>query len=98
MFSISMFVILNIEKISTKPLTLYTGLHQSKIDAKRILHLVVHLTSVTILASYSAALTSFLTIKTVQLPFTTLQGLIDDGTYNIGVLTGSADHVLLRVI
>lgn len=62
-----------------------------------MIHLITYFTIIAILASYSAALTSFLAVKIVFLPFTTMQGLVEDNTYKIGVLKGSADHVLLKV-
>lgn len=70
----------------------------SRVNAQRAIHLVTHLAAVVILASYSAALTSFSTIEIVHLPFTTMQGLIDDKTYNVGVILGSADYILLKVL
>lgn len=75
-----------------------SGIKPSRSNAQRMIHLTAHLTAVIILASYSAALISFLTVESVDMPFTTLQGLIDDNTYKIGVLTGSADYVLIKVI
>lgn len=63
----------------------------------RTIHLITYLTATTILAAYSAALISFLTVKTAYLPFTTMEGLIKDNTYKIGVLTDSLDHILLKV-
>ncbi|PSN55163.1 hypothetical protein C0J52_00639 [Blattella germanica] len=41
-------------------------------------------------SAYSAALVSILAVQTDVLPFTTFQGLLDDGTYKLGVLEGSA--------
>lgn len=67
-------------------------------NAERMIHLITHLTAIIILASYSAALVSFLTVETVHLPFSTMQGLIDDNTYKMGVFAGSADYYLLKVI
>lgn len=76
----------------------FPGMNPSRNNAARMIHVVTYLTAITIQASYSAALISFLTIKTVHLPFTTMQGLIEDDTYKLGVLTGSADYVALKVI
>lgn len=75
----------------------HSGMSPSKIDAVRFVHLVTYLTAVAILASYSAALISFSTIKSVHVPFTTMDGLIDDDTYKMGVVWNSADHLLLKV-
>lgn len=66
-------------------------------NIKRTIHLITHLTAVTILASYSAALIRFLAVETVHLPFTTMRGLIDDNTYKMGIYI-EADYVLLKVM
>lgn len=63
----------------------------------RLIHLTIHSTALVIEASYSAALTSFLAVKSVYIPFTTIQGLIDDSTYTMGILEGSVDQILLKV-
>lgn len=77
---------------------LYSGIKPSRITTKRVIHLVTHLAAVAISAFYSAALISFLTVQIATVPFTTMEGLIDDDTYKLGVLTGSANHILLKVI
>lgn len=66
-------------------------------EALRAIHLITYLTAIIIMAAYAAALISFLAIKTDYIPFTTMQGLIDDNTYKMGVVTGSSDHILLKV-
>lgn len=66
-------------------------------NAVRMIHLSIHLTGVIILASYSAAVISFLTVEITYLPFTTIQGLIEDNTYKIGVLSDSSNDVFLKV-
>ncbi|KAL0119313.1 hypothetical protein PUN28_009707 [Cardiocondyla obscurior] len=67
------------------------GMEQSTLDPVRIVHFIVHLTAVVIVAAYSAALISFLAVKTFIMPFTTMDGLLKDGTYRFGVVGDSAD-------
>ena len=66
-------------------------------DPIRIIHLVIHLTGVVVLASYSAALISSLAVKTFVMPFTTMEGLLEDGTYRFGVVGDSADYSFFQV-
>lgn len=70
----------------------------SRVDSQRMIHFITHSAAVVILASYSAALISFLTVETVNLPFTTIDGLVRDNTYKLGVQSGSSDLFLLEVI
>lgn len=42
-----------------------------------------------LVAAYSAALVSFLTVQRGELPFTSFQGLLEDGTYKLGVTKGA---------
>lgn len=67
------------------------GMEPSSLDSVRLVHLSVHLMAVVVLAAYSAALISYLAIKTFVMPFTTMQGLLDDGSYRFAVLDESAD-------
>ncbi|XP_050484650.1 uncharacterized protein LOC126870718 isoform X4 [Bombus huntii] len=68
------------------------GMEPSPLDPTRLVHLNVHLTGVVVLAAYSAALISFLAIKTFVMPFTTMEGLLKDGTYRFAVVGDSADY------
>ncbi|XP_017889863.1 glutamate receptor U1-like [Ceratina calcarata] len=67
------------------------GMEPSSSDSVRLVHLSVHLMAVVVLAAYSAALISYLAIKTFVMPFTTMQGLLDDGSYRFAVVGDSAD-------
>ncbi|CAB0033014.1 unnamed protein product [Trichogramma brassicae] len=62
------------------------------IDPIRIIHLVIHFTGVILVAAYSAALISFLAVKVFVMPFTTMLGLLEDGSYKFGVVKDSADY------
>ena len=55
------------------------------------------MTGVIILSAYSAALISFLAVKVFVMPFTTMEGLLEDGTYHFGVVGESADYELFEV-
>ena len=68
-----------------------------ELDTIMIIQLVIHLTGVVILAAYSAALISFLAVKSFIMPFTTMEGLLKDGTYRFGVVANSADFSFFQV-
>ncbi|XP_044005739.1 glutamate receptor ionotropic, delta-1-like, partial [Aphidius gifuensis] len=68
------------------------GMEASSLDPIRIIHFVIHMCGLVILAAYSAALISSLAVKTFVMPFTTMKGLLQDGTYRFGVVSGSADY------
>ncbi|XP_058797737.1 probable glutamate receptor [Phymastichus coffea] len=72
------------------------GHETSAVDSIRIINAVVHLTGVVILAAYSAALISFLAIKVFIMPFTTMDGLLEDGSYQLGTVRDSADYNFFR--
>lgn len=78
-------------------INVHLGIQPSKIEAVRSIHYVIHITSITVLAAYSAALVSFLTVQSVSLPFSSLQGLIEDKTYRLGIVKDSAEYTHLRV-
>lgn len=73
-------------------------MQSSPIPATRTVHLAVHLTSVILLAAYSGALISFLAVQIFTMPFTTMEGLLKDGTYRFGVVPNSAEYNLFSVI
>ncbi|XP_015171770.1 PREDICTED: probable glutamate receptor [Polistes dominula] len=72
------------------------GMQQSLLDPVRMVQFVIHLTAVVVLAAYSAALISFLAIKTFVMPFTTMEGLLKDGTYRFAVVQESADYTFFQ--
>ncbi|XP_069696058.1 glutamate receptor U1-like [Periplaneta americana] len=57
----------------------------------RLVLLTAFVTAVILFASYSAIFTSFLTVRTHDLPFTDFRGFLSDGTYKLGIIEGSAD-------
>ncbi|XP_011175399.2 uncharacterized protein LOC105207561 [Solenopsis invicta] len=72
------------------------GMKQSTLDPIRIVQLVIHVLAVVIVAAYSAALVSHLAVKTFVMPFTTMDGLLQDKTYRFGVIKDSADYNLFQ--
>ncbi|KAJ4438051.1 hypothetical protein ANN_13990, partial [Periplaneta americana] len=72
----------------------------------RIVYLTSYVLGYVLLAAYSAALVSFLTVQRDILPFTGFEGLLRDGTYKLGVTKGaevsyftvrSRENTLLRM-
>ncbi|PSN40519.1 Ionotropic receptor 160 [Blattella germanica] len=56
----------------------------------RLIYLMTYLLAVVMFVMYSAIFISFLTIKRYNLPFDDFDGLLNDGSYEFGVLSGSA--------
>jgi hypothetical protein len=56
-----------------------------KITSGRILILTTYMTSLVLMAAYSAFLMSSLAVQQRELPFRDLQGLLNDGYYRLGV-------------
>lgn len=72
-------------------------MEHSTLDPLRMVHFVIHASAIVIIAAYSAALISFLAVKTFVMPFTTMDGLLKDGTYRFGVIGDSADFTFFQV-
>ncbi|KAK0174203.1 hypothetical protein PV328_007312 [Microctonus aethiopoides] len=72
------------------------GMASSIFDPIRIVHISIHLTGVILIAAYSGALISSLAVKTFSIPFTTMEGLLKDGTYRFGVVGASADFTFFQ--
>jgi hypothetical protein len=49
------------------------------------------LAAVVLLAAYSATFISFLTVRHNSLPFTTFEGILQDGTFKLGILERSVE-------
>jgi hypothetical protein len=56
----------------------------------RIVLFTIYMTSLVVLAAYSAFLTSSLAVQHQELPFKDFQGLLDDGSYRMGVTSNSS--------
>ncbi|KYN19532.1 Glutamate receptor 1, partial [Trachymyrmex cornetzi] len=61
----------------------------------RVAYITIFLTAMLIMAHYSAALICFLTVCTRVLPFQTLEEFIDDGTYKLIMIRGTADYEVI---
>lgn len=55
----------------------------------RLVYITAYLTAIVLLAAYSAALISSLTIYRSNLPFQNLEGILKDNTYKMGVVNMS---------
>ncbi|KAJ9579001.1 hypothetical protein L9F63_024889 [Diploptera punctata] len=63
----------------------------------RVVYLVSYLTAVVLLAGYSAALISYLTLRKPVIPFTTFEGLLKDNSYKFGVTPFSSAYSYFEV-
>jgi len=55
----------------------------------RVVYFTSYLVGYVLVAAYSAALVSFLAVQRDELPFTSFEGLLEDGTYEMGVTKGA---------
>jgi hypothetical protein len=55
----------------------------------RMTILTSYLTTTVLLAAYSAALVSFITVQHVKLPFTTFEEMLQNGEYRLGTEQGT---------
>jgi hypothetical protein len=62
-----------------------------------IVTLTSHVTSLVLLAAYSAFLISSLAVQPRDLPFRDLQGLSHDGSYKLGILENSSSFSVFYV-
>lgn len=58
----------------------------------RLAFLSIYISSIVILAIYSASLISFLALANPKLPFTTMEGYVKDQSYKLIVLKNSAEY------
>jgi len=68
-----------------------------KSTSGRIVTLTSHMTSLVLMAAYSAFLISSLAVQHQDLPFRDLQGLLQDGSYRLGVMRNSSDFNMFDV-
>ncbi|XP_011699653.1 PREDICTED: uncharacterized protein LOC105456959 [Wasmannia auropunctata] len=57
----------------------------------RLAFISIYISSIVILAIYSASLVSFLTLDSPKLPFSTLEDYVNDGTYKLIIVQNSAE-------
>jgi hypothetical protein len=55
----------------------------------RVVYFTAYVVGLVLVAAYSAALVSFLTVQRSELPFASFQGLLEDGTYKLGITKGA---------
>lgn len=75
----------------------YRGIEFPTRTSLRIAYFSMFISALVISAAYSAALISFLTVSTDNMPFNNLDEFIEDGTYKFLVLKDSADYDLFSV-
>jgi hypothetical protein len=68
-----------------------------RLNSCRVVYLTTYLTAVVMLASYSATLISFLTVRTAKLPFNDIEEFLKDGTHKLGTLEQSTVLNFFRV-
>jgi hypothetical protein len=66
--------------------------------ASRMVYFITYLTAVVLFVAYSATFVSFLAVRQYDLPFADFKGLVEDGTYRLGMLSGSARINFFKVI
>jgi hypothetical protein len=54
--------------------------------------LTAQLTALVLMAAYSGTLVSFLTVRRTILPFRTLRELLEDGSYQLGLMAKTAQY------
>lgn len=68
-----------------------------QMDSSRVVYLTVYLSAVILLASYSATLISFLTVRIINVPFNDLEEFLVIGTHELGTLEDSTVLHLFKV-
>ena len=68
-----------------------------KSTSGRIVILTSRMTSLVLMAAYSAFLISSLAVQQQNLPFRDLQGLLQDGSYRLGVLRDTSELNMFEV-
>ena len=72
-------------------------LNAVKSTSVRIIILTSYMTSLVLMAAYSACLISSLAVQRRHLPFNDLQGLLHDGSYRLGVVMSSSTFNIFDV-
>jgi hypothetical protein len=68
-----------------------------KSTSGRIVIMTSHITSLVVMAAYSAFVISSLAVQHQNLPFKDLQGLLHDGSYKLGVLGDTSEFNIFDV-
>lgn len=64
----------------------------------RIIVFTTYLISIILIAAYSGALTSFITVEKPQRPFDSLESMLKDGTYTLEQIPESSGYTYFAVI
>ncbi|XP_012260629.3 glutamate receptor 1-like isoform X2 [Athalia rosae] len=62
----------------------------------RVTFFSLYLSALVVCAAYAASLISYLTVTRESLPFSTLEGFVNDGSYKLIVFKNSAEHDMLE--
>jgi hypothetical protein len=63
----------------------------------RLIYLTTYVTFMVLFMAYCATFISHLTVRRRELPFRDFQGFLNDGTYKLGAVYGSAHEAYLKV-
>ncbi|KAJ4432288.1 hypothetical protein ANN_20906, partial [Periplaneta americana] len=63
----------------------------------RLITFTAYLTAITMFVAYTATFISFLTVTHYHMPFKDFQGILDDGTYRLGILASAASINYFKV-
>ncbi|XP_034946540.1 uncharacterized protein [Chelonus insularis] len=74
------------------------AMKQSQINSLRFIALTTHVTSIVLLASYSAVLISLLTVNHAEAPLKSIKDFLEDGSYSVGVMLASTEYAILEGI
>ncbi|XP_069700768.1 glutamate receptor U1-like [Periplaneta americana] len=76
----------------------YTGHSRTPVSLPcRIIYLTIYLTSVVMMASYSASLISHVLIKVYEMPFEDFEGFLRDGRYQLGMRANGAQFMYFKM-
>jgi hypothetical protein len=91
MIIITIIIIRHYHEISRSRLRVVAGYDmQINSSSFRMITVTSYVTITVLLAAYSAALISFVTVQNVKLPFTTFQGLLQQAEYRLTTVQGTA--------
>jgi hypothetical protein len=66
--------------------------------ASRLVYLTTYLIALILFVAYSAAFVSHLAARRYEMPFTGFNDLLEDGTYKLGILSGSSRVDFFKVM
>ena len=63
----------------------------------RIVNIVLRLTALIMLSAYGAIITSFMTVKTIEIPFSNLEEFLQNGKFKLKTSEFSLLHIMIGV-